>query len=104
MIRYGKTQIEICQDYEDLGQQAAGQVAAKMRELLEKKEALRMVFAAGESQGSFNRAMGQQEGVDWSRVVCFNVDDFWDTRLPREFTCGYQTEQELYIHIPFRTV
>ncbi|MCH7868461.1 MAG: hypothetical protein IH881_12250 [Myxococcales bacterium] len=42
----------------------------------------------------------RQEGIDWGRVTCFNIDDFWDRRLPREFTCGYQTERDLYAQVP----
>lgn len=96
MPHYGKTQITICDDNEDLGAQAAAAVAAQLRQLLAAKETLRVIFAAGESQGSFHHALARMEGIPWQRLVCFNVDDFWDPRLPREFTCGYQTERELY--------
>lgn len=96
MPHYGKTQIAVCRDNQDLGAQAASQVAARMRALLADKETLRVVFAAGESQGSFHAALAQERGIEWHRIVCFNIDDFWDPRLPREFTCGYQTERELY--------
>lgn len=99
-MKYGKTEVVLCEDYEDLGEKAAAEVAARMGALLAEQDELRVVFAAGESQGSFCRAMARQEGIDWGRVTCFNVDDFWDRRLPREFTCGYQTERELYAHVP----
>ena len=99
-MKYGKTEVVLCQDYEDLGEKAAAEVAARMGALQAAQDELRIVFAAGESQGSFCRAMAQQKGIDWGRVTCFNVDDFWDRRLPREFTCGYQTERELYAHVP----
>ncbi len=102
MPRYGKTQIILCRDYQDLGAQAASRVAARMRALLAEKEMLRVVFAAGESQSTFHAALAQEKGIDWHRVVCFNIDDFWDPRLPREFTCGYQTERELYSRVSCR--
>ena len=101
-MNYGRTRIVVCRDYEDVGERAAGEVAAQLRQLLAAQDQVRIVFAAGESQGSFNRAMARQEGIDWGRVSCFNVDDFWDPPLPRQYTCGYQTEQELYAHIPCR--
>lgn len=96
MPHYGKTQIIICRDYQDLGAQAASQVAGRMRALLAERERLRVVFAAGESQSTFHAALAREQGIEWHRVVCFNIDDFWDPRLSREFTCGYQTERELY--------
>ena len=55
-----------------------------------------MVFAAGESQTTFLRALAREPGIDWHRVVCFNVDDFWDVRMPERFSCGAQTMRELY--------
>ncbi|MBM3278311.1 MAG: 6-phosphogluconolactonase [Candidatus Handelsmanbacteria bacterium] len=99
MPHYGKTQITVCGDNEDLGRQAAAAVAAKLHQLLAEKDTLRVIFAAGESQSTFHRALAREEGIPWQRIVCFNVDDFWDPRLPREFTCGYQTERELYSQV-----
>lgn len=96
MAHYGKTRITVCGDNEDLGRQAATAVATQLRQLLAARDTLRVIFAAGESQGSFHRALAREQGIPWQRIVCFNVDDFWDPRLPREFTCGYQTERELY--------
>lgn len=55
-----------------------------------------MVFAAGESQNTFLAALAEQPGIDWRRVVCFNMDDFWDPRMPENFTCGHQTRTQLY--------
>ena len=99
MPHYGKTQITLCGDNEDLGKQAAAAVAGRLRQLLAGKDILRVVFAAGESQSSFHHALAKETDIPGRRVVCFNVDDFWDPRLPREFTCGYQTERELYSRV-----
>ena len=93
---YGMTEVILCRDNEDLGKTAASAVAEKMRELLQVKEAVRVVLAAGESQSSFNTALANEPEIDWQRVVCFNIDDFWEPKMPVEFTCGYQTAKELY--------
>ncbi len=95
-MNYGKTQVVLCEDENDLGTKAALTVALKMRELLISRDEIRIIFAAGESQGSFLNALSQQNDIDWSRVVCFNMDDFWDTRIPEQYTCGYQTRKQLY--------
>ncbi len=42
------------------------------------------------------QALAREPEIDWSRVVCFNIDDFWDTRIPERYTCGYQTREQLY--------
>jgi glucosamine-6-phosphate deaminase len=96
MTHYGQTRIAVCRDEHDLGAQAAAAVAATMRERLAAHPEVRMVFAAGESQNTFLAALSQQPGLDWGRVVCFNMDDFWDPRMPEPFTCGHQTRTQLY--------
>jgi glucosamine-6-phosphate deaminase len=55
-----------------------------------------VIFAAGESQMTFLDALAKEKNIDWNRIICFNVDDFYDTRMPEEFTCGYQTRTQLY--------
>lgn len=101
---YGKTRIIICQDNADLGRRSAMLVAAKLREISAQKKVVRAVFAAGESQSSFLTALSLETGIPWNRIDCFNIDDFWDTRMPREFTCGFQTSIQLYDKVNPRSV
>ena len=95
-MNYGKTQVVLCENESDLGAQAASVVGKRIRELLSSRDEIRIIFAAGESQYAFLEALARERGIDWSRVVCFNMDDFWDTRMPEEYTCGYQTRKQLY--------
>ncbi|MEW5976078.1 MAG: 6-phosphogluconolactonase [Acidobacteriota bacterium] len=95
-MNYGKTRIVICQDEFDLGSRAAHAVSACMRGLLQRQEQVRMILAAGESQMTFLDALAQEPDLEWNRVVCFNVDDFWDPSLPEQYTCGYQVRTQLY--------
>ena len=95
-MQYGKTKIVQCGDSVDLGRRAAADVADVMRELLEQQDEIRIVFAAGESQMTFLDALAMQPDLDWGRVVCFNMDDFWEPRMSKTFSCGYQTQTQLY--------
>jgi glucosamine-6-phosphate deaminase len=95
-MNYGKTRVVLCEDEDDLGARAALAVAQKMRELLASRDEIRIIFAAGESQNTFLNALALEPEIDWQRVVCFNMDDFWDTRIPEQYTCGYQTRTQLY--------
>jgi glucosamine-6-phosphate deaminase len=101
---YGKTEVRICRDYDDLGAQSATLVAQRLRARLATQATVRAVFAAGESQGSFLRALAAEPDLDWQRIECFNVDDFWDPRMPEQFTCGMQTRRELYDHVKPKAV
>ena len=96
-MHYGKTKITICEDEFDLGDKASAAVAATMRKLLlGQQEEIRMILAAGESQITFLDALAKQRDLEWSRVVCFNMDDFWAPNIPVELTCGYQLRRQLY--------
>lgn len=59
-----------------MGDAAAMDVAAQMRDVLARKADLRMIFAAAPSQNEFLAALGQAEGIDWSRVTAFQMDDY----------------------------
>ncbi len=96
---FGKTRIVRCISNADLGRTAATAVADTCNRLLAKQPLVRWVFAAGESQSTFHHALSERRDIDWSRVVAFNVDDFWHLRLPEKFTCGFQTTQELYAKV-----
>src|SRR5688572_5312120 len=95
-MNYGRTKIVVCEDEKDLGRRSATAVAGKMRHLLAQQQEIRMILAAGESQITFLDALAQEPGIEWNRVVCFNMDDFWDINIPERFTCGYQTRTQLY--------
>jgi glucosamine-6-phosphate deaminase len=103
-MNYGKTRVVLCKDEIELGKQAASDVSLKMKNLLKFKEEVRVIFAAGESQMTFLDALAKEKNIDWNRIVCFNVDDFYDTRMPEEFTCGYQTRTQLYDKVKPRRV
>lgn len=95
-VMYGNTKVVVCKDNSDLGAKSAKAVAMEMKELLKIRDEIRCVFAAGESQSSFLNALALEKGINWQKVTCFNIDDFWDVKMPEEFSCGYQTSNELY--------
>jgi glucosamine-6-phosphate deaminase len=96
---YGKSEIVVCNDEYDLGQVAAAAVANTMRRLLAEQDNIRVTVAAGESQNTFFDALAQEKAVDWQRVVCFSVDDFYHLGIPEQFTCGHQMEKQLWSNV-----
>jgi len=75
-MNYGKTRVVVCANEQDLGKRAAHAVAQKLRELLTSLDEVRMIVAAGESQSAFLNALALEPGINWDRIVCFNMDDF----------------------------
>ncbi len=96
MVMYGATEIVVCKDNEDLGRTSANVVGEKIKEVIRENGRARVVLAAGESQSSFLNSLAQVDGIEWDKVECLSIDEFYDVNLPYEFTCAYQKERELY--------
>ena len=82
-----KLKVEVYPDRGALGRAAAEQVAAKMREMLDKQERVSMVFAAAPSQNEFLAALRKTEDIDWQRVAAFHMDEYVGLRdnAPQSF-------------------
>ncbi len=102
-MHYGLTDIVVCRDGRELGAVAAAAVARCLRLLLGERDTVTVIFAAGESQGTFLDALAAEPAVDWGRIDCFNMDDFYDPDMPEEFTCGHQTKVRLYDRVSPRS-
>ncbi|MGE5530054.1 MAG: glucosamine-6-phosphate deaminase [Patescibacteria group bacterium] len=70
--------VRVCRDRRALGRAAAGEVAARVRELLGHKERVGMIFAAAPSQDEFLAALAAAPGIDWPRVAAFQMDEYLD--------------------------
>ncbi len=59
-----------------LGEVAARDIAAELRATLAKRDSARMIFAAAPSQAETLAALATIEGIDWSRVTAFHMDEY----------------------------
>ena len=60
----------------EMGQTAAAEAAAAIRELLNTKKQIRMIFAAAPSQNEFLEALSADKTVDFSRITAFHMDEY----------------------------
>ncbi len=68
--------VRVYENREAMGKDAAEHAASKIRELLGKQDKVRMVFAAAPSQNEFLEALTKAEGIDWSRITAFHMDEY----------------------------
>ena len=71
-----KLQVIVYETRQDMGAAAGRAVAEKIRSLLKSQERVSMVFAAAPSQNEFLDALTAAEGIDWSRVTAFHLDEY----------------------------
>jgi glucosamine-6-phosphate deaminase len=82
-------------DRSQMGAAAAAQVGQKVRELLQRsQDPVRMIFAAAPSQNELYEGLVQEEGIDWSRVCAFHMDEYIGLAAdaPQRFS-NYLTER-----------
>ncbi|WDR07248.1 6-phosphogluconolactonase [Devosia rhodophyticola] len=60
----------------EMGAIAAAEIAADLRTRLDQQDLVRMVFAAAPSQSDVLDALVRCEGVDWTRVEAFHMDEY----------------------------
>ncbi|WP_408008525.1 glucosamine-6-phosphate deaminase [Pseudalkalibacillus sp. A8] len=63
-------------DRKALGDNAGRQIAEKIKDLLQQKDEIRMVFAAAPSQNEVLSYLAQDKRIDWSRIVAFHMDEY----------------------------
>lgn len=73
--------VRVYDQREAMGKAAAADILETMQRLLAEKECIRIVFAAAPSQNECLAALVQAEGLDWSRVIAFHMDEY--IGLPR---------------------
>ncbi len=71
-----KMNIVVAENRKMLGELSARDVGNTISQLLEKKEEIRMIFAAGPSQTELLNELASDKSIEWSRIVAFHMDEY----------------------------
>ena len=87
-----------------MGETAAADAAAAVRELLKSKSQIRMIFAAAPSQNEFLEAFGSDRTVDFGKITAFHMDEY--AGLPADAPQGFGNflRERLFQKCPFKEV
>jgi glucosamine-6-phosphate deaminase len=79
--------VQVYHNRKTLGLAAGEQAIQQIIALLAKQEQVRIVFAAAPSQNEFLQALACAEGIDWSRIAVFHMDEYigLPDHLPQRF-------------------
>jgi len=89
---------------EAMGAHAAADIAQEIRSCLQKQTGVRMVFAAAPSQSDMLAALRKQQGIDWSRVTAFHMDEYLGLAADAPQRFGLWLRREIFDHLPFAAV
>lgn len=74
--RADRLQVKVYENRQAMGAAAAVEAATRIKELQSRKDKVRIIFAAAPSQNEFLAELVQQEGIDWSRITAFHMDEY----------------------------
>jgi len=101
----GKLKVSIYETRTQMGEEAAKDVAEKIKALLSSKNGcINIIFAAAPSQNELLFFLSKQEDIDWSRINGFHMDEYIgiDQDAPQSFS--YFLKQNIFNKVPFNKV
>jgi glucosamine-6-phosphate deaminase len=81
LFRKRTLELNILPNREEMGKAAAQDVSLAMKRTIKEKGGVTMVFAAAPSQNEFLAHLSKAKNINWSRVICFHLDEY--VELPR---------------------
>ncbi len=104
--KYSKDNLEvrIYETREDMGRAAGRDIADTLRQLLLQKDEVNMIFAAAPSQNETLRALCQADGIDWSRVNAFHMDEYVGLSNEAHESFASYLREHIFSKLPFRSV
>jgi glucosamine-6-phosphate deaminase len=88
--------VNMYQSRQLMGEAAGQMVGEHLRALLDQQPLVRMIFAAAPSQNEFLHTLGRVEGIDWSRVVAFHMDEYIGLPLDAPQRFGHFLSERLF--------
>jgi glucosamine-6-phosphate deaminase len=96
--------VEVHPDPVALGAAAASAIASYLRELLDRQEFVRIVFAAAPSQHQTLKALSVADNLDWSRVDAFHMDEYVGIAEDAPQRFGNWLRREFFDAVALRSV
>ncbi len=96
-----KLAVRVYEDADLMGAAAAKQAAEILRTVTAKGKPVLSVFAAAPSQDAFLEHLCQQQGIEWSRVTAFHLDEYLDLQRHHPNTFETYLRKHIFEKIPF---
>ncbi len=96
--------VEVYESRATLGAAAGAAVAARMKQLLERQDRIRMIFAAAPSQNELLAQLVQDRSIDWTRVTAFHMDEYIGLPIGAPQAFSRFLRERLFGKVDFREV
>ncbi len=89
---------------ENMGKAAGKDIAKTIRTLLNKKDEINMIFAAAPSQDETLEALINEDGIDWSRINAFHMDEYIGLYEDAPQRFGNYLREHIFSKVNFKSV
>lgn len=93
--------VKVFEDRKAMGAEAATDCSRAIKKVLERQQVCRMVFAAAPSQSEVLAGLAEAEGIDWSRVQAFHMDEYIGLPDDAAQRFGLFLRDRLFGRLPF---
>ncbi len=101
----GKLLVKLYKNRADLGKASAEEMSVVLKSLLEEKKGeINVIFAAAPSQNEFLEALVGIQGIDWSRVNAFHMDEYLGLGLDAPQGFGNFLRDRIFGKVSMKTV
>lgn len=99
-----KLTVKIFPTREDMGIDAANDVATAINEMLQKKDEINIIFAAAPSQQEFMQHLIADKSIDWTRINTFHMDEYIGLEKDASQAFGNFLKERLFSKAPFKSI
>lgn len=99
-----KLQVNIFETREEMGRYAAKEVVSKIRELLEGKNEINIVFAAAPSQEELIECLVKNPTIQWNRINAFHMDEYIGLEKDASQSFGNHLKKRLFSKVPLKSI
>ena len=99
-----KLKVGIYPNRVSMGKQAAIAVTEKLKVLLSRQLNVRMIFAAAPSQNELLAGLATSNGIDWSRITAFHMDEYIGLEETAEQKFGNFLKEKIFGKVNFKQV
>ncbi len=97
--------VKIFASRDEMGRAAASDIREKIKELLEKKSEINMIFAAAPSQNDVLAQLTAYEDIDFSRINAYHMDEYIGlSEADQDKSFGYFLNEHIFGNVPFKSV
>lgn len=98
-LRHDHLVTNVLPDRAAVGAAAGLHAAERLRTILGASDRARVIFAAAASQTEFLDALAEADGIDWSRVVAFHLDEYVGLPLGDGRSFGQWLENRIWSRV-----